>query len=90
MAPVALIAADKTHIIDLSQSGPPMPPVIRSAEDLGLPSAGVFRLLPAGAVAGWDLHPLESAALSRRTPKAGFNRLLRKRFDDDAAHRVEA
>jgi hypothetical protein len=24
----------------------------------------------AGAVAGWDLHPLESAALSRRTPKA--------------------
>jgi hypothetical protein len=27
-------------------------------------------LLPAGAVAGWDLHPLESAALSRRTPKA--------------------
>ena len=25
-------------------------------------------LLPAGAVAGWDLHPLESAALSRRTP----------------------
>ncbi|MGF9763253.1 hypothetical protein AAII07_49760, partial [Microvirga sp. 0TCS3.31] len=27
-------------------------------------------LLPAGAFAGWDLHPLESAALSRRTPKA--------------------
>jgi hypothetical protein len=27
-------------------------------------------LLPAGAVAGWDLHPLESAALSRRTPPA--------------------
>jgi hypothetical protein len=27
-------------------------------------------LLPAGAVAGWDLHPLESAALSRRTPIA--------------------
>jgi len=21
-------------------------------------------------IAGWDLHPLESAALSRRTPKA--------------------
>jgi hypothetical protein len=29
-------------------------------------------LLPAGAVAGWDLHPLESAALSRRTPKAAI------------------
>ncbi len=27
-------------------------------------------MLPAGAVAGWDLHPLESAALSRRTPDA--------------------
>jgi hypothetical protein len=26
----------------------------------------LLRLLPAGAVAGWDLHPLESAALSRR------------------------
>jgi hypothetical protein len=25
------------------------------------------RLLPAGAVAGWALHPLENAALSRRT-----------------------
>jgi hypothetical protein len=32
--------------------------------------ASLARLLPAGAVAGWDLHPLESAALSRRTPKA--------------------
>jgi hypothetical protein len=27
-------------------------------------------LLPAGAFAGWGLHPLESAALSRRTPIA--------------------
>jgi hypothetical protein len=27
-------------------------------------------LLPAGAVAGWGSHPLESAALSRRTPDA--------------------
>jgi hypothetical protein len=27
-------------------------------------------LLPAGAVAGWGLHPLESAALSRRTRRA--------------------
>jgi len=27
-------------------------------------------LLPAGAIAGWALHPLESAALSRRTPTA--------------------
>jgi hypothetical protein len=27
-------------------------------------------LLPAGAVAGWGLHPLESAAFSRRTPLA--------------------
>jgi hypothetical protein len=27
-------------------------------------------LLPAGAFAGWGLHPLESAALSRRTPNS--------------------
>jgi len=27
-------------------------------------------LLPAGAVAGWGLHPLESAAFARRTPRA--------------------
>jgi hypothetical protein len=27
-------------------------------------------LLPAGAFAGWDLHPLESAAFPRRTPEA--------------------
>src|SRR5580692_6453112 len=32
----------------------------------------LLRLLPAGPVAGWGLHPLESAALSRRTPKAGI------------------
>jgi hypothetical protein len=32
-------------------------------------------LLPAGAiVAGWDLHPLKNAALSRRTPKAVIER----------------
>jgi hypothetical protein len=24
---------------------------------------------PAGAIAGWGLHPLESTAFSRRTPK---------------------
>jgi len=28
----------------------------------------LLRLLPAGAAAGWASHPLESAALSRRTP----------------------
>src|SRR6266481_5617122 len=32
----------------------------------------LLRLLPAGAVAGWDLHPLESAAFPRRTPGADF------------------
>jgi hypothetical protein len=31
-------------------------------------------LLPAGAVAGWGLHPLESAAFARRTPKADFTK----------------
>src|SRR5205807_2063720 len=32
----------------------------------------LLRLLLAGAVAGWGLHPLESAALSRRTPEAAI------------------
>jgi len=27
-------------------------------------------LLPAGAIAGWDFHPLESAAFARRTPNS--------------------
>src|SRR6202040_368922 len=30
----------------------------------------LLRLLPAGAIAGWDLHPLESAAFARCTPEA--------------------
>src|SRR5713226_7493607 len=32
-----------------------------------------LRLLPAGAVAGWGLHPLESAAFPRRTPGADIS-----------------
>ncbi|MFZ3324573.1 MAG: hypothetical protein WA231_01190, partial [Methylocella sp.] len=39
------------------------------ASDISSPPF-LLRLLPAGAVAGWDLHPLESATFSRRTPKA--------------------
>ena len=38
------------------------------ASDISSPPC-LLRLLPAGAVAGWDLHPLESAAFSRRTPR---------------------
>src|SRR6202023_1898334 len=41
------------------------------ASDISSPPC-LLRLLPAGAVAGWDLHPLESAAFSRRTPKAAI------------------
>src|SRR5439155_3829203 len=33
----------------------------------------LLRLLPAGAIAGWDLHPLESAAFPRRTPTTDSN-----------------
>jgi len=40
-------------------------------------------LLPAGAIAGWGLHPLESAAFARRTPTAD----LRKRAGSGAAIR---
>ncbi len=32
-------------------------------------------MLPAGAFAGWDSHPLESAALSRRTSEADIEPL---------------
>ena len=38
------------------------------ASDISSPPC-LLRLLPAGAVAGWGLHPLESAAFSRRTWK---------------------
>lgn len=39
------------------------------ASDISSPPC-LLRLLPAGAVAGWGLHPLESAAFSRRTPSS--------------------
>src|ERR1700674_2504405 len=42
---------------------------IPKASAISLPPQ-LLRLLPAGAVAGWGLHPLENAALSRRTPNA--------------------
>jgi hypothetical protein len=34
----------------------------------------MLRLLPAGAFAGWGLHPLESAAFARRTPTADIRK----------------
>ncbi len=37
------------------------------ASDISSPPC-LLRLLPAGAVAGRGLHPLESAAFARRTP----------------------
>jgi hypothetical protein len=40
-------------------------------------------LLPAGAFAGWDLHPLESAAFSRRTQIAVIARRRRERVKND-------
>ena len=46
---------------------------IPKASDISSPPC-LLRLLPAGAVAGWDLHPLESAAFSRRTPRADISR----------------
>src|SRR3981189_3366329 len=43
------------------------------ASDISSPPC-LLRLLPAGAVAGWDLRPLESAAFSRRTPDSDIQR----------------
>jgi len=37
-----------------------------------------LRLLPAGAVAGWDLHHWKNAAFSRRTPCAAITKLWGK------------
>jgi hypothetical protein len=51
------------------------------------------RLLPAGAVvAGWDLHPLESAAFARRTPIADEGSGLTAPILDlyHSRHRVKA
>src|ERR1019366_8664347 len=39
------------------------------ASDISSPPC-LLRLLPAGALAGWALHPLENAAFARRTPVA--------------------
>ena len=44
------------------------------ASTISLPPQ-LLRLLPAGAIAGWDFHPLENAAFARRTPKAGITYL---------------
>jgi hypothetical protein len=41
-------------------------------------------LLPAGAVAGWVLHPLESAAFPRRTPEPDIRAI--EISDNDAMH----
>jgi hypothetical protein len=41
-------------------------------------------LLPAGAIAGWVLHPLESAAFPRRTPDTGI--VLMLEYEDMAAY----
>ena len=37
-------------------------PAVMILLTIGLSPPCLLRLLPAGAVAGWDLHPLESAA----------------------------
>jgi hypothetical protein len=47
------------------------------ASDISSPPC-LLRLLPAGAFAGRGLHPLESAALSRRTPEAVIGLRVRR------------
>src|ERR1019366_8521349 len=47
------------------------------ASDISSPPC-LLRLLPAGAVAGWDLHPLESAAFTRLTPEADLRPATRR------------
>jgi len=52
------------------------------ASDISSPPC-LLRLLPAGAVAGWGLHPLESAALSRRTPTPTLRAAWSDRLSSD-------
>src|ERR1700681_3360633 len=54
------------------------------ASDISSPPC-LLRLLPAGAVAGWDLHPLESAAFPRRTPMTDAS-LPAGRFSEGDLH----
>ena len=58
------------------------------ASDISSPPC-LLRLLPAGAVAGWDLHPLESAAFSRRTPEAEISDLTQTRCAPQREHSKE-
>jgi hypothetical protein len=61
-----------------TQIGPALGRRVCAAEDSCSAASGVsealtlwlLRLLPAGAVAGWDLQPPESRAFPRRTPRA--------------------
>ncbi|MEH2506497.1 hypothetical protein V1290_005308 [Bradyrhizobium sp. AZCC 1578] len=43
------------------------------ARNVGSVLTALLRLLPAGAIAGWGLHPLESAAFARRTPNSDIS-----------------
>jgi hypothetical protein len=47
-------------------------------------------LLPAEAFAGWDLHPLESAAFSRRTQRAVIaqGRVQQIKVDPERAFKI--
>ena len=61
----AVLNADSTDLSEFREHGGKLIMLHGWANPLGC--SGCF---PAGAFAGWDLHPLESAALSRSTPKA--------------------
>ena len=58
-----------TRVAACTLARPPIRDRYPGASDISSPPC-LPRLLPAGAVAGWALHPLESAAFPRRTPKA--------------------
>jgi hypothetical protein len=67
------VALGRTYLLPpLSSGGASMvPPWLRFHIPLIEPDRQISRTrlsLPAGAIAGWGLHPLESAAFAQRTP----------------------
>src|SRR5467141_696654 len=70
--PVILSLEEIARLLEAAP-GPKYKAALSAAYGAGLRVSEVVALkvsLPAGAVAGWDLHPLESAAFARRTPLA--------------------
>ncbi len=66
-----------SHVAACTRARSPSRDRYPEASDISSPPC-LLRLLPAGADAGWDLHPLENAAFSRRTGHATISNCYSK------------